>query len=171
MTRSAPTSGTGPQTRHRLIDSPVGPLTLVVTDGGALAGLYTHEQAYFPAPAALGEPDDTIGQDTADQLAEYFAGERKVFKLPLAPRGTEFQQSVWKELCAIPHGQTRTYGELAASLGQPSAARAVGAATGRNPISIVIPCHRLVGASGSLTGYAGGIERKRWLLNHESAAR
>ena len=157
--------------KHRTIDSPVGPLTLVVDDDGALTALYTHEQKYFPAAAALGERDDTIAADAVAQLGEYFAGERTTFDVALAPRGTAFQQEVWAALAAIPAGETRTYGEVASALGRPGASRAVGAATGRNPISIIVPCHRLVGSSGALTGYAGGVERKRWLLDHEASTR
>ncbi len=153
--------------KHRIIDSPVGPLTLVVDDAGLLCALYTHEQAHHPGPQGLGERDDTVAADAVNELAEYFAGERTVFDVPTAARGTDFQKAVWGELAAIPAGQTRSYGEVAAALGKPSASRAVGAATGRNPISIIVPCHRLVGATGALTGYAGGVERKRWLLDHE----
>lgn len=152
---------------HRVIDSPLGPLTLVFTDDGALAALYTGEQKYFPEVAALGERDDTVGDEVVQQLSEYFAGTRGDFDVRLDPRGTEFQRQVWAALCTIPAGETRTYGELAVQLGRPTASRAVGGATGRNPISIIVPCHRLVGASGHLIGYAGGIDRKRWLLAHE----
>lgn len=154
---------------HRVIGSPVGPLTLAVTDDGVLCGLYTDAQKYFPDAAALGVRDDTVADDAVAQLAEYFAGVRTAFDVPLAPRGTPFQQRVWQALTRIPAGATRSYGEIAAELGSPGASRAVGAATGRNPISIIVPCHRLVGASGALTGYAGGVDRKRWLLAHEAA--
>ena len=153
--------------KHRVIDSPVGSLTLVVDDAGVLCALYTDGQKYFPDAVGLGERDDTIADDAVAQLGEYFAGTRDDFDLTLAPRGTAFQAEVWEALRAIPAWETRTYGELARELGRPGASRAVGAATGRNPISIIVPCHRLVGASGSLTGYAGGVERKRWLLDHE----
>jgi len=153
--------------RHRAVDSPLGPLTLVVDDDGALCGVYLDDQRHRPDVAALGVPDDSVAPDAVAQLAEYFAGSRRVFDLALAPRGTDFQRRVWAGLAAIPHGETRTYGELAAALGAPGASRAVGAATGRNPLSIVVPCHRLVGAGGALTGYAGGTDRKRWLLAHE----
>lgn len=156
--------------KHRVIDSPVGPLTLVVDDAGTLCALYTDGQKYFPDDAALGERDDTVAADAVAQLGEYFAGERNGFDLALAPRGTDFQRAVWQALRAIPAGETLTYGELARELGRPGASRAVGAATGRNPISIIVPCHRLVGASGAMTGYAGGVERKRWLLDHEGGA-
>lgn len=153
--------------KHRIIDSPVGPLTLVVDDDGTLCALYTDQQAHHPGVEALGERDDTIAERAVAQLGEYFAGERTVFDVPHAARGTDFQRAVWAQLALIPAGMTRTYGDVAAALGRPSAARAVGAATGRNPISIIVPCHRLVGSTGALTGYAGGVERKRWLLEHE----
>lgn len=152
---------------HRVIDSPLGPLTLVFSPDGALAALYTAGQKHLPDPAALGERDDTAGDDVVRQLGEYFEGSRSEFDVPLAPTGTEFQRRVWDALRTIPAGQTRSYGELAAQIGMPGAARAVGSATGRNPISIIVPCHRLVGASGQLVGYAGGVDRKRWLLAHE----
>lgn len=109
-------------------------------------------------------PVSPVLAQAAAQLAEYFAGQRQSFTIPLAPRGTPFQQEVWRALCAIPYGQTRSYGQLAAALGRPSASRAVGGACRRNPIWLMIPCHRVVGASGSLTGYAGGLERKKALL-------
>ena len=109
-------------------------------------------------------PVSPVLAQAAAQLAEYFAGQRQSFTVPLAPRGTPFQQEVWRALCAIPYGQTRSYGQLAAALGRPSASRAVGGACRRNPIWLMIPCHRVVGASGSLTGYAGGLERKKALL-------
>lgn len=153
--------------KHRVIDSPVGPLTLVVDDAGALAGLYTDGQKHAPDAAALGPRDDTLAPDSVAQLGEYFAGTRATFDLALAPRGTDFQRRVWALLADIPAGETRTYGELAGQLGAPAASRAIGGAVGRNPLSIVVPCHRVVGASGALTGYAGGVERKRWLLDHE----
>jgi methylated-DNA-[protein]-cysteine S-methyltransferase len=105
----------------------------------------------------------------AAQLTEYFAGQRRAFDLPLAPRGTGFQRLVWEALTRIPHGETRSYRELACSLGRPSACRAVGAANGQNPISIIVPCHRVIASNGDLTGYAGGLAAKRWLLDHERA--
>lgn len=156
--------------KHRVIDSPIGPLTLVVNGQGTLCALYTADQKHFPDAAALGERDDGIAVDAVAQLEAYFEGERADFDLEIAPQGTPFQRSVWAALAGIPTGETRTYGELARDLGRPGASRAVGAATGRNPISIIVPCHRLVGASGALTGYAGGVERKRWLLEHERRA-
>ena len=145
------------------VDSPIGELTVVAEDG-ALVGLYMTGHRPAPDPESFGERvDDALPAATA-QLAEYFAGERTAFDLPLAPRGTAFQQAVWAALRDIPYGETRSYGELAAALGRPGASRAVGLANGRNPLSIVVPCHRVVGAGGKLTGYAGGMERKSWLL-------
>jgi methylated-DNA-[protein]-cysteine S-methyltransferase len=155
---------------HAVVDSPVGPLTLVAVDG-ALSGLYMDEQRHRPAPEVFGEPADDPGgspfAEAARQLREYFDGERTEFDLPLALDGTAFQQRVWAALRAIPYGQTVSYGQLADQLGQPSASRAVGLANGKNPVGIIVPCHRVVGADGSLTGYGGGIERKRYLLAHE----
>ena len=145
------------------IDSPLGPLRLVA-DGDALTGVYLPRQ---PAPEAP-EARAPVLARAAAQLAEYFAGARRDFDIPLAPRGTDFQQRVWRELTRIPCGQTRTYGELARALDAPTASRAVGAANGKNPISILVPCHRVIGGSGALTGYAGGLDAKRWLLEHEA---
>ena len=152
---------------HTVVDSPLGPLTLRARDG-VLSGLFMTGHRHGPASDALGEPDDGGLPAVREQLAAYFAGELTTFDLPLDLRGTAFQQRVWTALRAIPYGETRTYGELAATLGAPSASRAVGLANGRNPISIVVPCHRVVGASGSLTGYAGGVDRKRALLDLET---
>lgn len=151
---------------YSVIDSPIGPLIIVERDG-ALAAIYMDSHKPAPDPATFGERvDDALPAATA-QLAEYFAGERRIFDLPLAPRGTDFQLRVWAALREIPFGETRSYGQLAAALGQPGASRAVGLANGRNPISIVVPCHRVVGADGTLTGYAGGPDRKRFLLDLE----
>lgn len=155
-------------TTHTLVESPLGPLTLRADDG-VLTGLYLPEHRRGPVPGALGARDDAGLPAVREQLAAYFAGERTAFDVPLELRGTAFQQRVWAALQEIPYGETRTYGQLAAALGAPSASRAVGLANGRNPISIVVPCHRVVGASGSLTGYAGGVERKRALLALEGA--
>ncbi|MHC1562774.1 methylated-DNA--[protein]-cysteine S-methyltransferase [Actinomycetospora sp. C-140] len=154
---------------HTVVDSPLGPLTLRADDG-VLSGLYMPEHRHGPAPETLGDRDDDGLPAVREQLAAYFDGELTAFDLPLDLRGTAFQRRVWTELRAIPYGETRTYGELAAALGTPSASRAVGLANGRNPISIVVPCHRVVGASGSLTGYAGGVDRKRALLDLEARA-
>ncbi len=152
------------------IDSPLGPLRLHA-EGDALTGLYLQRQ---PAPEAREprppDPSPPVLARAAAQLAEYFAGARRAFDVPLAPRGTDFQQLVWRELARIPYGETRSYGELARVLGRPSASRAVGAANGKNPISIFVPCHRVIAGSGALTGYAGGLDAKRWLLAHEARA-
>lgn len=144
------------------IASPLGPLRLY-GDGDDLTGVYMTDQA----PPDAREESSPVLERTAAQLAEYFAGQRQVFDLPLAPRGTGFQQIVWRALTRIPFAETSSYGELARSIGRPSASRAVGAANGKNPISIIVPCHRVVGANGTLTGYAGGLPAKQWLLAHE----
>jgi methylated-DNA-[protein]-cysteine S-methyltransferase len=150
-------------TAYDTVESPIGPL-LITASGGALTRLYMAPFDVDPAwrhdPDALAEP--------ARQLAEYFAGERQVFELELQPAGTAFQRAVWDLLLEIPYGETTTYGALAATLGDPRKVRAVGLANGRNPISIVVPCHRVIGADGSLVGYGGGLERKRTLLAHEA---
>ncbi|MBE6918911.1 MAG: methylated-DNA--[protein]-cysteine S-methyltransferase [Ruminococcaceae bacterium] len=151
--------------------SPLGPLTLA-SDGAALTGLWLAGQRYFGGGAAAWEEKDDVPVfiDARLWLDSYFAGEEPAGdELPLLPAGTDFQQRVWQQLLQIPCGETRTYGDLAAALG--SSARAVGGAVGRNPISIIIPCHRVLGADGSLTGYAGGTECKRWLLAHEELSR
>jgi methylated-DNA-[protein]-cysteine S-methyltransferase len=149
------------------IDSPLGPLTLL-GEGAMLTGLYMENES--PGADAASDVRTEILARAAGQLKEYFAGERHAFDLPLKPIGTPFQQRVWHALAGIAYGETLSYGELARRIGQPGAARAVGLANGRNPISIVIPCHRVIGADGSLTGYGGGLERKRWLLAHEQGA-
>lgn len=153
---------------HTVLDSPIGKLTLVAVDG-ILAGVYMDQQRHLPGAETFGEPDGTAFTEAARQLEEYFAGRRTSFDLPLAPRGTAFQLEVWQALREIPYGETASYGELADRIGQPKAVRAVGAANGRNPISIVVPCHRVIGAGGALTGYGGGIERKRYLIDLERA--
>ncbi len=154
--------------------SPVGELTLAASERG-LAAVYFARHRHGPAATARAvwarddgrNPASGILARTREQLTAYFSGECTQFDLPLDPVGTHFQHRVWAELRRIPFGQLTSYGELAHRLGSPGAARAVGAANGRNPISIVVPCHRVVGANGSLTGFGGGIERKRWLLEHE----
>jgi methylated-DNA-[protein]-cysteine S-methyltransferase len=151
------------------VESSIGELTLA-SDGEALTGLYMTDQRHRPElPAADGD-DDVVLAAAREQLAEYFAGERRDFDLPLKPAGTAFQRAVWEALRDIPYGETAGYGELAGRLGRPGAARAVGLANGRNPIAIVVPCHRVIGAAGALTGYGGGLERKRYLLELERAA-
>lgn len=153
----------------RTLDSPLGELTLV-SDGEALTGLYMTEQRHRPELPAATAGDDPVLAEASRQLAEYFDGTRRDFDLPLRPAGTPFQRTVWAALREIPYGETAGYGELAARIGRPGAARAVGLANGRNPIAIVVPCHRVIGAAGSLTGYGGGLERKRYLLSLERAA-
>lgn len=142
--------------------SPVGPLTLV-SDGGKLIGCYFDGHAPA-AMAAAPRGRDPILDLARQELAAFFAGALRTFTAPVAPRGTEFQRKVWKGLQSIPHGRTTSYGELARKIGAPKAMRAVGAANGANPICIIIPCHRVIGADGSLTGFGGGLDRKRFLL-------
>lgn len=154
---------------HTTIDSPIGPLTLVRGDWG-ITGVFMPGHRPAPDEAAFGTRDDTAFADAVQQFGEYWVGERTAFDLPLDPAGSPFQQRVWQVLRTIPYGETRTYGWIAASLGQPTAVRAVGLANSRNPISIVVPCHRVVGSTGKLIGYAGGVERKRFLLDHERGA-
>lgn len=152
---------------HARIPSPIGPLLLHVTEE-ALSGLYLEDPDGALPPAA--PQDHPIVAQARRELDEYFAGARRDFEVPLALAGTGFQQEVWAALLALPFGATTTYGALAASLGRPLAVRAVGAANGRNPVSIIVPCHRVIGADGGLRGYAWGTGRKRWLLAHEGAA-
>jgi methylated-DNA-[protein]-cysteine S-methyltransferase len=149
------------------IESPIGRL-LLTSDGTALTGLYMEPSR--KAGSTEGWTQDATVPPLAAavrQLNEYFAGRRREFDLPLRLQGTVFQTRVWHELTAIPYGHTWSYGQLARRINQPSASRAVGLANGRNPISILVPCHRVIGADGSLTGYGGGLDRKRWLLSHE----
>lgn len=155
---------------HTVIDSPYGPLTLVADEDGALCGLYMVDQRHRPPEENFGTPDDTPFAETAAQLQAYFAGELKEFTVQLRLHGTPFQQTVWDQLRRIPYGETRSYGDLADALGNPGASRAVGLANGKNPIGIIVPCHRVVGANGSLTGYGGGLDRKQRLLDFESGA-
>jgi methylated-DNA-[protein]-cysteine S-methyltransferase len=152
---------------HAVVDSPLGPLTLRAEDG-VLSGLFMAEHRHGPPPTTFGERDDSALPAAREQLEAYFSGELTAFDVPVALHGTAFQQRVWAALQDIPFGTTTTYGELAASIGAPTASRAVGLANGRNPVSIVVPCHRVVGANGSLTGYGGGMARKRALLDLES---
>lgn len=148
------------------VDSPVGEL-LLVGDGARLSGLYFPEHRRGPDVADEWSRNDAAFAAARAQLDAYFHGQLRTFDLELAPIGTPFQIDVWQALARIPFGVTTTYGKLAAELGRPGAARAVGAAVGRNPVSIVVPCHRVVGATGTLTGYAGGTDRKRRLLELE----
>ncbi|WP_406120229.1 methylated-DNA--[protein]-cysteine S-methyltransferase [Streptomyces sp. NBC_00989] len=155
---------------HTVIDSPYGPLTLVADDDGALCGLYMVDQRHRPPEENFGTPDDTPFAEATAQLQAYFTGELKEFTLQLHLHGTPFQRTVWDQLRRIPYGETRSYGDLADALGNPGASRAVGLANGKNPIGIIVPCHRVVGANGSLTGYGGGLDRKQRLLDFESGA-
>jgi methylated-DNA-[protein]-cysteine S-methyltransferase len=154
---------------HTTIDSPVGELTLVARDG-SLTGVYFPHHWYRPDPATFGDRDETGFGEAERQLAEYFAGDRERFDLPLGPRGDAFQHRVWELINRIPYGQTATYSDLAEELGEGTLAKDVGAAVGRNPLSVIVPCHRVVGKDGSLTGYAGGLARKRFLLDLEEPA-
>lgn len=149
------------------LDSPVGALVLT-SNGEAITGLFMEK--YKGRPMSIGDwtRDDGFFHDAADQLRAYFAGELTDFDLPIATGGAPFQQRVWADLRKIPYGSTISYGELARRIGNPKASRAVGSANGDNPISIIIPCHRVIGSNGKLTGYGGGIERKKFLLEFEA---
>jgi methylated-DNA-[protein]-cysteine S-methyltransferase len=151
---------------HTVRDSPVGTLTLVALDG-VLAGLYMDLQRHRPPSEMFGDPDPTPFTEVIRQLDEYFGGQRTAFDLPMNLVGTPFQRTVWAALRQIPYGETWSYGQLAERIGRPGAARAVGLANGRNPIGIIVPCHRVVGATGDLTGYGGGLQRKQHLLDFE----
>jgi len=171
-TKGTTTEGTTGTRTHTTIGSPIGRLTLVATDG-KLSGVYMDGQRRAPGPATLGDASvagaEEVFAEAIRQLGEYFAGERTEFDLPLHLEGSDFQLGVWRALTRIPYGQTRTYGEIAAEFGGGwETARAVGAINGQNPLAIVVPCHRVIGADGSLTGYGGGLERKRFLLDLES---
>jgi methylated-DNA-[protein]-cysteine S-methyltransferase len=152
------------------MESPVGTLTLTAVDG-RLTGLHMDGQRHAPASSPEWERDDDGLVDVVEQLDGYFAGSRSTFEVPLALEGTEFQRRVWSGLLEIPYGETMSYGELAARVGNPGASRAVGLANGRNPVAIIVPCHRVIGANGTLTGYGGGLDRKVWLLDHERSRR
>lgn len=156
---------------HKVMPSPLGELTLIGSDRGLAAILWPDDDPRrVPLGPTIRDDDHPMLVETARQLDEYFAGRRAAFDLPLDFNGTDFQKSVWTQLIAIPFGETRSYGAIAHAIGRPSASRAVGAANGRNPISIVAPCHRVIGSGGSLTGFAGGLEAKRFLLRHEGVA-
>lgn len=149
-----------------VVETTIGPLRLVATQE-ALVGVQFHPFGEWEAAEAVAG-EHSVLMSAAEQLRAYFAGELREFDLPLAPRGTEYQMRVWEALVAVPYGSTASYSEIARALGQPpGASRAVGLANGRNPIPVVIPCHRIIGANGSLTGYAGGLERKQVLLDLE----
>jgi methylated-DNA-[protein]-cysteine S-methyltransferase len=150
--------------------SPVGNLPLISNADALIALLWENDLATrVKIPDALVDEDNDILLETKKQLDEYFAGSRKIFNIPLCMNGTNFQKMIWKELQSIPYGDTRSYGELAKRIHQPTASRAVGAANGKNPISIIVPCHRVIGTNGKLTGFAGGIDVKKKLLELESA--
>ena len=153
-------------------ESPQGGMLLVATDEG-LAGVFFNRQKHHPKKQAdwTKKSDHRLLRQAKRELAEYFAGKRKRFEVALSPEGTPFQRSVWKAISTVRFGDTITYGELARRAGHEGSARAAGAATGRNPIGIIVPCHRIMGADGSLTGYAGGLERKRTLLALEGVGR
>lgn len=153
---------------HNFYKSPVGELKLIASNQGLVAVLWENDS---PRRVRLSQTEHSdehpILQETRQQLAEYFEGRRRQFSVTLTPHGTDFQRQIWMALAKIPYAETRSYGQLAKSIGNPSASRAVGAANGKNPISIIVPCHRVVGAGGQLTGFAGGLEAKKFLLNLE----
>ncbi len=153
---------------HTVVPSPIGPLT-VVREDGALVRLAMSPPARLEADG-LGERTDAEFEDVVGQLGEYFAGERTTFELPLRPAGSPFELAVWDQLTRIPYGETRSYGSVAQAVGEPGGAQAVGAANGRNPLAIVVPCHRVIGADGRLVGFGGGLPRKRFLLDLEQRA-
>ena len=150
------------------IDSPIGPLTLTAVDG-VLTRVHMKDQRHAPKAPESCDRDDAAFEGVVAQLTAYFAGTLIAFDVRLALEGTGFQRRVWDELREIPYGETISYGELARRVGRPGAYRAVGLANGRNPVALIVPCHRVIGADGSLTGYGGGLARKRWLLEHEAA--
>lgn len=150
------------------LETPIGQLTLAAA-GGALEAVHLPGADEQEPAGAIAPEDAAVLAAARAQLDGYFAGEQKTFDLPLAPRGTDFQRQVWAALSRIPYGETTSYRDIAAAIGRPRAVRAVGAANGRNPLAIIIPCHRVIGADGTLTGYGGGLPIKRWLLDHEAA--
>ncbi|MEU9379093.1 methylated-DNA--[protein]-cysteine S-methyltransferase [Streptomyces sp. NPDC048255] len=155
--------------QYTLVDSPLGPLTLVST-GGVLSALYMTDHRHRPGEETFGERVPASAAPFAEvvrELTAYFAGELTEFTVPVHLEGTEFQRSVWDQLLRIPYGETWSYGRLATELGKPNASRAVGLANGKNPVSIIVPCHRVIGASGAMTGYGGGLDRKVRLLELE----
>lgn len=157
-----------PHIRYTILASPVGNLLLTASPQG-LRSLWIVGEKHCPAIPADWQEEPSAFAEAAAQLTEYFAGTRRDFDLPLDAIGTPFQQDAWKALRQIPYGNTRTYRQQAAAIGRPAAVRAIGTANGRNPISIIVPCHRVIGADGSLTGFGGGLAAKQWLLEHECA--
>ncbi len=157
-------------TAQTTVDTPLGPVLLARTDAGLAGAWFEGQKAHPGALAAPESATDPLLGETARQLAAYFAGERSEFDVPLDLRGTEFQRKVWRALLRIAPGRTSSYADIARRIGSPGSVRAVGAAVGRNPVSMIVPCHRVVGSDGSLTGYAGGLPRKSALLRLESPA-
>ncbi len=161
-------------TKHKSVKTPIGELTIVATEKGIAALLWENDKPdRVRVKNGMRDENDSLLVEAERQLNEYFDGQRKCFDLPLDFLGTEFQKSVWQALLAIPYGETRSYGQIARQLGNEKAMRAVGAANGKNPISIIAPCHRVIGAAGALTGFAGGLEAKQFLLDletHDSAS-
>jgi len=155
-----------PVISYTILPAPVGKLLLTACSG-QLTGLWVVGEKHCPDIHPIWQPDPVAFTAAASQLAEYFAGTRWDFDLPLDPAGTHFQQLAWSALRQIPYGETRSYQQQAAAIQRPSAVRAIGTANGRNPISIIVPCHRVIGAKGTLTGYGGGLPAKQWLLAHE----
>lgn len=154
--------------RYDVVQSPIGRLILA-SDGASLVGVWMANASPDDANWSCHTGNDDVLAKTREELEEYFDGRRRAFDVPLAPNGTEFQRSVWTALTEIPFGTTVSYAELARRVGKEAAIRAVGAANGRNPIPVIVPCHRVIGSDGSLTGFGGGLPRKKWLLQHEKA--
>jgi len=167
MAMTKPTDEPGEPLSMQQLHTPIGVLTLVGSDGGLRAVLWPDDNPERVALGAVLRRSHAVLESAAEQLDGYFTGERRRFEMPLELVGTGFQVAVWRSLEEIPYGQTRSYAEVARLVGRPGAARAVGAAVGRNPVSILLPCHRVLGSDGSLTGFAGGVGAKRWLLDHE----
>jgi len=159
-----------PEMRYDLIETPIGPLLAVADEDGLRRIFFPDRKGRAHEPEAGWVRDPGAFGPLREQLTEYFAGRRRTFSLKLAPAGTEFQQATWQALVLIPYGETISYAELARRIGRPAASRAVGAANGANPLPIVVPCHRVIGADGSLTGFGGGLPIKRALLELEGAA-
>lgn len=149
-----------------ILKSPLGEIVLT-SSGKEISGLYTPEHPFYKS-AKKGILKPELFSSAVKQLKEYFSGKRKSFQLPLSPEGTEFQNRVWKALSGIPFGKTKTYGEIAKGIKQPRASRAVGSANSKNPVCIIVPCHRVIASTGKLSGYAGGLKAKKWLLEHEA---
>ena len=152
------------------VDSPIGMLTLSASDG-LLTGMFMPDQKHAPTTASQWDRDDAWFAEITEQLDQYFAGTLSQFDLPIRMDGTDFQRRVWSHLRQIPYGETISYGDLARRVGSPNASRAVGSANGRNPVAVIVPCHRVIASDGSLGGYGGGLARKTWLLDHEAANR